>query len=370
MMAAAMKDLDALMPRPLAYLARHLLIAVPLAAFIAAFFAVAFNDRYATNFVYSLCIGLICQFVIDLGRRGAAWALRRGGHDGGAFGRGSWPGWPITLGIVGLGVWAGVSGGYALAGYLLGMSTPTPSLQNPRTLFVVVTVCVLASMAFTIVSWARARLAATEAQAQRAQRAAAENQLMLLQSQLEPHMLFNTLANLRVLIGMDPPRAQAMLDRLIAFLRATLEASREGGLHALATEFERVADYLALMQVRMGPRLAVSFHLPDDLRETPVPPLLLQPLVENGIRHGLEPKLEGGRIEVSAAREGDALVLVVSDSGVGLDPSRAAAGTRFGTQQVRERLATLYGGRAGFVLEPAPGGGTLARVTLPLDDRR
>jgi hypothetical protein len=364
MAPCAMKALDALLPQPLAYLARHVLIAVPLAAFIAAFFAVAFNDRYDTNFVYSLCIGLICQLVIDLGRRGAAWALRRSGHEGGAFGRGSWPGWPVMLGIVVFGVWAGVNGGYALAGRLLGMSTPAPSLQNPRTLFVVLTVCVLASISFTLVSWGRARLAATEAQAQRAQRAAAENQLKLLESQLEPHMLFNTLANLRVLIGMDPSRAQAMLDHLIAFLRATLDASRSGP-HPLAAEFERLADYLALMQVRMGTRLQFGFDLPEALRALPVPPLLLQPLVENAIGHGLEPKVAGGRIDVRARRDGATLVLSVRDDGVGLAAAAATHGTRFGTQQVRERLAALYGDSATFRLEALPEGGTLARITLP-----
>ncbi len=161
------------------------------------------------------------------------------------------------------------------------------------------------------------RLSSARAAAATAQRQAAEHQLRLLQSQLEPHMLFNTLANLRVLIGIDPPRAQAMLDRLIAFLRATLAASR-AGTHSLADEFARLDDYLALMAMRMGARLQPVLTLPPALAALPVPPLLLQPLVENSIRHGLEPKVEGGRIEVSAALEGGQLLLTVLDSGVGL----------------------------------------------------
>jgi sensor histidine kinase YesM len=189
--------------------------------------------------------------------------------------------------------------------------------------------------------------------------------LKLLESQLEPHMLFNTLANLRVLIGMDPARAQAMLDRLIAFLRATLTASRVG-MHPLAAEFDRIADYLALMQVRMGPRLQFAFDLPHDLRETPLPPLLLQPLVENCITHGLEPKVEGGRIDVRAQRQATMLVLTVRDSGVGLSHAAATQGTRFGTQQVRDRLAALYGAAATFSLAAAADGSTEARITLPL----
>jgi signal transduction histidine kinase len=361
-----MTRLDAL-PRPLAYVLRHLMVGIPLAAVIAVFFTVAFGDRYDRSLVHSLCIGLMCQFTIDLGRRAAARALHRAGFEGGAFGRGDWPGWPVMAVIVALGIWLGINGGYALAGALLGRTIPAPGLHDVRTLAVVVFVCLTGSIGFTLLSWGRARLAESDARAQRAQRAAAENQLKLLESQLEPHMLFNTLANLRVLIGSDPPRAQAMLDRLIAFLRATLEASRNG-THPLAAEFDRLADYLALMQVRMGARLAFGFELPESLRAAPVPPLLLQPLVENAIRHGLEPKIGGGRIEIGARRDGDALVLTVRDSGVGLSPSASTTGTRFGTQQVRERLAALYGPAASFTLEAAAaaaGGGAEARITLP-----
>jgi LytS/YehU family sensor histidine kinase len=176
-------------------------------------------------------------------------------------------------------------------------------------------------------------------------------------------MLFNTLANLRVLITLDPPRAQAMLDRLIAFLRSTLEASR-AGTHTLADEFARLDDYLALMAVRMGPRLHAQLRLPPELAALPVPALLLQPLVENAIRHGLEPKVEGGHIELSAARDGPHLLLAVRDSGLGW-PGTPREG--FGLAQVRERLAALYGAAARLQIGPAAGGGTLATLTLPLN---
>jgi LytS/YehU family sensor histidine kinase len=180
-------------------------------------------------------------------------------------------------------------------------------------------------------------------------------------------MLFNTLANLRVLIGLDTVRAQAMLDRLINFLRATLAASRSER-HALAAEFDRLADYLALMQVRMGDRLTVRFDLPDGLRNRPVPPLLLQPLIENAVVHGLEPKVEGGRLEVAASLDGPTLRLTVRDTGVGLGSAPVSAGgSRFGLEQVRQRLATLYGDAASMDLIPAGDaeGGTLATVRLP-----
>jgi LytS/YehU family sensor histidine kinase len=180
-------------------------------------------------------------------------------------------------------------------------------------------------------------------------------------------MLFNTLANQRVLIGLDAAAAQQMLDRLIAFLRATLEASRLPA-HPLATEYARVADYLALMAIRMGPRLQVELELPPALAAQPVPPLLLQPLVENAIKHGLEPHVAGGRLVLSAHADGEMLVLQVRDTGIGLaQAATATAGTRFGLAQVRERLATLHGARASLVVAPAPDadGGTVATIQLP-----
>ena len=214
--------------------------------------------------------------------------------------------------------------------------------------------------------YSRERLAAQETAILTAQRQAAEHQLKLLESQLEPHMLFNTLANLRVLIGIDPPRAQAMLDQLIAFLRATLNGSRSS-LHPLSAEFALLANYLALMQVRMGARLQTRFDLPAELAGTPVPLLVLQPLVENCIKHGLEPVVAGGRIDVSAARDGDHLLLTVRDTGAGLSEEVHAA-ARFGLLQVRERLAALYGAAASLELRSAQGdeGGTLATLRLPM----
>lgn len=177
-------------------------------------------------------------------------------------------------------------------------------------------------------------------------------------------MLFNTLANLRVLIGTDPARATHMLDRLNDYLRATLGASRASS-HALSAEFERLRDYLELMAVRMGPRLSYTMLLPDELRDLPVPPLLLQPLVENSLKHGLEPSVCGGAIQVQAQRSGDGLLLTVSDTGVGLGDEPIQE-TGFGLTQVRERLATAYGGAATLELRANDPTGTLARITLPL----
>ena len=191
---------------------------------------------------------------------------------------------------------------------------------------------------------------------------ATEAQLKLLQSQLEPHMLFNTLANLRALIATDPARATVMLDHLIDYLRATLASSR-ATMHSLQDEFDRLADYLALMQVRMDSRLVYTLELPAELAMQPVPTLLLQPLVENAIKHGLEPKIEGGSVVVSARREGENIVLKVIDSGVGLMSLMGSAG--FGLTQVRERLQATYGDQSTINLGAVGAIFTCAYVTFP-----
>jgi len=157
---------------------------------------------------------------------------------------------------------------------------------------------------------------------------------------------------------------------MIAYLRATLAASR-ATTHALQAEFDRLRDYLELMAIRMGPRLQYTLDLPAALAEQRVPALLLQPLVENSIQHGLEPKVEGGRIAVSARTEEGHLLLEVADTGAGF-VIPAEAGIQgfqrgFGLTQIRERLATVYGDRATFDLRATAGQGARALIRLPLN---
>jgi sensor histidine kinase YesM len=334
---------------------------------IAMCLAIVFNQSFWVTLVYSLCIAVACWFSIDGGRIAVARWKYRPTTDRDAQTRNDWPGWPWMAVVVVLGTMVGYSAGNALANWITGYSSPGLIDSSLRQALALLIVALIPGAGITYVFYSRERIAATQAQAQAAQRQAAENQLKLLESQLEPHMLFNTLANLRVLIGSDPPRAQAMLDRLIAFLRATLSASRVGR-QPLRAEFARLNDYLELMRVRMGDRLQYRFGLPDDLADMPVPPLLLQPLVENCIKHGLEPQVGGGWIEVTALRIGNQLVLRVRDTGIGRS-TREPEGTQFGLAQVRERLATLYGPQASLELaEPDDAeGGTLAIVRLPLN---
>ena len=269
----------------------------------------------------------------------------------------------------------GYAVGITIADTFFGYSTWSDYLRRPgqlaRDFGPTVVFCTIVAGAF----WARGQARVQRAQVAAAAHAATRARLDMLQSQLEPHMLFNTLANLRALIAADPPRAQEMLDHLIAFLRATLAASRQSE-HPLSEEFARLDDYLALMRVRMGERLCTRVTLPPELGALPVPPLLLQPLVENAIKHGLEPQRGPGELHVEAALDGATLVLRVTDTGRGLDaaaqakarePAQPSSG--FGLVQIRERLRTLHGDAVRFTLAPRDGGGTLAEIRLPVPAR-
>ena len=324
------------------------------------------RQDFGTTLVYSLCISTMCWLFIDLGRDLVATRTSIPLFGGGSAG-GAWPGWIWMLIIVAVGAVLGYAAGNEIANRLTGLNSPGPFNSGLRDTLSLLVLALLPAVVITYFFQSREVIAAQKTEVETAQRQAAEQQLKLLESQLEPHMLFNTLANLRVLIGVDPARAQQMLDQLIAFLRASLAGSR-ASLHPLEAEFGRLGDYLALMQLRMGTRLTTRFGLPPELAGAQLPTLLLQPLVENSIKHGLEPHVAGGRIDVSAARDGDTLVLRVRDSGAGL--SRVAVpGEGYGLAHVRERLATLYGDRASFTLAPADDadGGTLATIRLPLD---
>ena len=189
-----------------------------------------------------------------------------------------------------------------------------------------------------------------------------EAQLAALQAQVEPHFLFNALALIGRLIETDPPEAARVHAHLIEYLRSSLPQMRARGNGTLGKQLELSRAYLAIMQARMKERLNVRFNVPDFLGSAPFPPMMLQTLIENSIKHGLEPKIEGGTIDVRAKVEGSKLHVDVCDDGVGID---LHAGEGIGLANIRERLQLLYGSEAELVIEAPPGGGACASIRLP-----
>jgi signal transduction histidine kinase len=194
----------------------------------------------------------------------------------------------------------------------------------------------------------------------------AEARLRTLQAQIEPHFLYNTLANVVSLIGSEPDRAKHMLERLIDFLRASLSASRAEQA-TLGAELDLAAAYLDLLAVRMGARLRWRIEAGQDCRAVNIAPMLIQPLVENAVMHGIEPKVDGGEILVRATCDGGVLRIEVSDDGMGLGMAPPRPGGGVGLANLRERLRSLHGPGAQLqLLENQPAGVT-SRLLLPLD---
>jgi LytS/YehU family sensor histidine kinase len=189
-----------------------------------------------------------------------------------------------------------------------------------------------------------------------------EAQMATLQAQVEPHFLFNTLALIGQLIETDPPQAARIHAHLIDYLRATLPQMRAGGGGTLGKQVELARAYLAIMQARMKERLAVKFEVPDFLGSAPFPPMMLLILIENAIKHGLEPKIEGGRIQISAKVVHATLHVDVRDDGIGFN---LHADEGVGLANIRERLKLLYGASAELVIEAPPEGGALVSIRIP-----
>lgn len=207
-----------------------------------------------------------------------------------------------------------------------------------------------------------AREASDKANVATLERRLMEAQMATLQAQVEPHFLFNTLALIGQLIETDPKEAARVHAHLIEYLRSSLPQMRTKGGGTLGKQIELSRAYLAIMQARMKERLAVRFEVPDFLGSAPFPPMMLQTLIENAIKHGLEPKIAGGTITVRAHVEGAILHVDVCDDGIGID---LHADEGVGLANIRERLALLYGKDAELVIEMPAGGGACASIRLP-----
>jgi two-component sensor histidine kinase len=302
---------------------------------------------YGKNLIVATTIGLTIQllFMLLIPLVGGKPVIRR------------WAGWKRSLffsGVPLLGVVLSWVPGMWLAGMQGWVRLGDPQAR------MVVGVSVLVSLALTL---AFHHWFGLQARRIDAEKRATEAQLRLLQGQIEPHFLFNTLANVHSLIDYDAPKAKAMLGAFTSYLRASLGGLRRE-LGPLSDELALAEAYLQVLQTRMEERLRYEIVADEAARQVPLPPMLLQPLVENAVHHGLEPKVEGGCVRIRAQVLADRLQLTVSDDGVGPGGSRRG-GNGMALENLRQRLQTHYGDAAQLVMRAAEPGCEV-QLSLPL----
>jgi two-component sensor histidine kinase len=314
-------------------------------------------DSLLWNFVIANCVGLAIHGIFSVARivLGAERIRNFGALQRVLF----YAGTPIV----------GVLIGFAVGYSIMGVDVPRMVVERPNVPLGIVLLSVVMSAVLYRYFANKARLAELEAGQARErvritelERQAVAAKLSALQAQIEPHFLFNTLANVVSLIEAEPAQARRMLERLIELLRSSLAASRAERT-TLDQEVRLVTAYLDILKVRMGERLQYRIDVPAELGRSTLPPLTLQPLVENAIRHGLEPKLGGGTLRLRAWRSHGDLRIDVEDDGLGFAP-RAGAGV--GLSNVRDRLASYYGVDARLAVEELQPG-TRVSITMPGD---
>jgi signal transduction histidine kinase len=218
----------------------------------------------------------------------------------------------------------------------------------------------------------KAAQAAENAESEALKRQVIEARMAAMQAQVEPHFLFNTLASIDHLIEVDPPRASQMQKNLIALLRASMptmrEANANGGTRDLGRELAVIRPYLEILKMRMEERLQTEIDVPEGLLSAEFPPMMIQGLVENAIKHGLEPKAEGGSLKVKAEIVHGKLAVTVADTGLGFGRA-ATSGTGVGLANIRERLQLLHGARASVTVTENQPSGTVVTITVPYRSR-
>ena len=243
-------------------------------------------------------------------------------------------------------------------------------LPSLAMLWIVASLIIKISYKRQVQAQAQAAQAVEVAESEALKRQVVEARMAAMQAQIEPHFLFNTLASIDHLIEVDPPRASQMQKNLIALLRAAMPTLREtdsattGQSRDLGRELAVIRPYLEILKVRMEERLATEIDVPDGLLSAEFPTMMLQTLVENAVKHGLEPKPEGGKLVIKAEIVHGKLALTVQDSGLGFGQA-ATAGTGVGLANIRERLQLLYGTKAGLTIGENPGGGTRVTLSVP-----
>jgi len=229
---------------------------------------------------------------------------------------------------------------------------------------------IVASLIIKVVAGGKRRADLTASQAtkraetEQLERTVVEARMEALQAQIEPHFLFNTLASIDQLIQTDPPRASRMQQSLIRYLRSAMPQMRDGSRPTLGQQVNLSSAFLEIMAVRMEDRLQATMNVPEGLKSAVFPSMILQTLVENAIKHGLEPKAEGGRLEIAAEIVDGELAVHVLDTGRGFMPS-ADAGV--GLANIRERLKAMYNGRAELIITVPSAGGTCATIKVPYE---
>ena len=324
-------------------------------------FGIRPEESFWKDFVFSQAIGLSMFALIDIPRH-LLWG--DGPPNKKVF---PW----IVLGAVLI----GVPCGQWTARTILCLNSVNPEPWRADSLRMSFIIAMLAAIGATYFYWSRGKLAALQRQAaldalerEEAEKQVVRAQLMALQAQIEPHFLFNSLAHVDVLIARDPAGARRLLQHLIGFLRTSLSHARAEQC-TLAQEFALLRAYLDIQALRFGNRLRFSLVLDDAIANIVIPPMLIQPLVENAVVHGIEPAREGGEIalsaHLSAHSEGERLVLEVRDTGVGFG-NDGAKGSGLGLTHVRERLSRLFDGDARLTITETVPHGVTVTVVLPL----
>ena len=323
---------------------------------IAAFLTVTgiTTKSFLINFVMSQSFGIpICSTVLFL-----LWILRPNKISSFAF--------IFVIGIGG-GTLIGLQAGPFILRQIFSIVLDHAQKDLLQTLILAITFGSVASYFF----YSRARLKVSEEEIQQekikrlsSEKEALEANLRLLQAQVEPHFLFNTLSNILSLIDTNPANGKSMLVDLIHYLRTSLSRTFPDRI-TLDREIDMIKAYLNIQKIRMGERLHFQIELPEAIREHPFPPMLLQPLVENAVKHGLEPKIVGGEILIQAAEEDDLIRIEVRDTGLGFSSFQ---GTGVGIGNVKERIQLLYGGRGRLRLEENKPNGVRAIVEVPKHD--
>ena len=310
--------------------------------------AIGFGNGFRSIFIFSQCIGLTINFFSLI----AVPLYKKAERTS------------VQLGIIIASIVAGGIVGTMLGALGNGID-PFVFLREHSTLFFqVVLLALLFGFIVSYVFISVQLISEEKLRRLEAEKATMQTELKMLQSQVEPHFLFNTLANVLSLIETDRARASRMLESFTSFLRSSLLTARQESV-PLSQEMDLVRNYLAVFDVRMGDRLKYRIELPDHLRDFRVPPLLVQPLVENAIKHGLEPLAEGGEIVILASQEGALVRISVADNGLGI--VEQASGTSIGLENIRKRLELIYGESAGLIIEENVPKGIRVVIEIPYE---